>query len=121
MSTVRWLHISDFHLNKQGVDSQRMRNRLPEIFAKTWIKMWLYIFTGDLRYAPECKFAPQTDLYLKKICESVGNTVDRLFIVPGNHDIDRDLSLRNEAIDNVLSYYNPKEGLLQKKTYLILV
>ena len=115
MSTVRWLHISDFHLNKQGVDSQRMRNRLPEYLQKLGLKCDYIFFTGDLRYAPECKFAPQTDLYLKKICESVGNTVDRLFIVPGNHDIDRDLSLRNEAIDNVLSYYNPKEGLLQKK------
>lgn len=115
MSTVRWLHISDFHLNKQGVDSQRMRNRLPEYLQKLGLKCDYIFFTGDLRYAPECKFAPQTDLYLKKICESVGNTVDRLFIVPGNHDIDRDISLRNEAIDNVLSYYNPKEGLLQKK------
>lgn len=82
MSTVRWLHISDFHLNKQGVDSQRMRNRLPEYLQKLGLKCDYIFFTGDLRYAPECKFAPQTDLYLKKICESVGNTVDRLFIVP---------------------------------------
>lgn len=115
MSIVRWLHVSDFHLNKYGVDSQRMRKKLPEYLRELGLKCDYVFFTGDLRYAPEHKFAPETALYLKDLCGAVGNTIDRLFIVLGNHDVDRDISLRNEAIDELIGYYKPKEGILKKE------
>jgi predicted MPP superfamily phosphohydrolase len=46
---VRWLHASDFHLNKTGVDTQRMRKKLLDYLKKQ--KHCDYVFfTGDLRY-----------------------------------------------------------------------
>lgn len=48
--------------------------------------------------------------YLISICEVVQTSVDRLYIVPGNHDMDRDIDGRQDAIKKVLykdnGYYN---------------
>ena len=44
------------------------------------------------------EFAADTVDYINKLLSVTNLTVDRLFIVPGNHDIERDADGRAEAI-----------------------
>ena len=112
MDKVHWLHLSDIHLNKRDVDSRRMRNRLLDYMKELGTQIDYIFITGDLRYAPMGEFAADTVDYINKLLNVINLTVDRLFIVPGNHDIERDAGGRAEAILESIKEYSPKDGAL---------
>lgn len=119
MGKIRWLHISDIHMNKRGVDNSRMRQKLIEYLENNNITCDYIFFTGDLRYAPAGEFDKDTEKYLKELCEAVGVEVNNLFIVPGNHDIDRDDVRRKQASGMLLESkenYNSKIGVIKDET-----
>ncbi len=109
MPTVRWLHISDLHLNRQATESRRLRRALP-VYLKDLALDFNYVFcTGDLRYAPDGTFSENTITYLQSICDAVSVPLENLFIVPGNHDIERDAAERVAAIKDEWDCSTPKE------------
>lgn len=110
MSKIHWLHVSDIHLNKRDVDTRRMRNNLLEYISGLGTQIDYIFLTGDLRYAPSGKFAADTVEYINKLLNAAKLTVDRLFIVPGNHDIERDADGRSDAILESIKDYSPKDG-----------
>ena len=112
MDKIHWLHLSDIHLNKRDVDSRRMRNRLLDYMKELGTQIDYIFITGDLRYAPMGEFAADTVDYINKLLSVTNLTVDRLFIVPGNHDIERDAGGRAEAILESIKEYSPKDGAL---------
>ena len=112
MDKIHWLHLSDIHLNKRDVDSRRMRNKLLEYIKELGTQIDYIFITGDLRYAPMGEFAADTVDYINKLLSVTNLTVDRLFIVPGNHDIERDAEGRAEAISESIKEYSPKDGAL---------
>lgn len=61
---------------------------------------------------------------LKSICQAVNVTTDRLFVVPGNHDVDRAAGSRTEAIDRICldeqAYYKPCEGEIREMDLLAI-
>lgn len=118
MKKVKWLHISDLHLNKVGVETRRMRNKLVEYLRENSISCEYIFVTGDLRYAPAGVFDDSTVTFLNTLCSTVGVPAERLFIVPGNHDLTRDDPHRLSAIDNICGnagYYKPADGVIYKE------
>lgn len=115
MAVVRWLHISDLHLNRRGVESKQMRKQLPDFLKKLKVSCKYIFITGDLRYAPEGGFGENTVDYLIDIKEALGIDISNVFIVPGNHDVERDEKDRKDAICKVLNkgYYNSHEGIIR--------
>lgn len=101
MATIRWLHISDLHLNKQGVENERLREKLITYLKNQSLHCDYVFCTGDLRYAPRGEYAENTVELLTHICDSVGAPIENMFIVPGNHDVDRDIPERTAAIESI--------------------
>lgn len=99
MSKVTWLHISDWHQKGEDFDRQVVRDLLmKDISERTAIdpdlaKIDFIIFSGDLAYhgtAQEYDFA--VSYLFTPLLEAAGlgdPGRERLFIVPGNHDVDR--------------------------------
>lgn len=112
MKKIKWLHLSDIHLNKQDVDTRLMRKKLPEYLRENHILCDYIFFTGDLRYAPSGDFAEDTLSFLAALCDAVGTDVNHLYIVPGNHDIDRKAGTREAAIEEMMESYHPREGTI---------
>ena len=96
MSTITWLHLSDLHLRgtETSVDRGILNDMLLDIRAcqeEEDLELDAVFFTGDVA------FSSQTDQYslaagwLDEILEACGlsGQRNRLFIVPGNHDVDR--------------------------------
>lgn len=115
---LRWLHISDLHFNDNDMSTVFLREELPAFLKRN--NMYCdYIFcTGDIRTAnanPNI-FPDEAVQYIKDLCSAVGITTDRLFIVPGNHDVDRNVSGRDEAVRRICfhrdGYYDPKYGII---------
>lgn len=123
---IRWLHISDIHLNNGNFSSDRLRNELPSFLEQEGLKCDYVFCTGDIRSAnvmPNA-FTDEMADYLKVICEAMDVPVDRLFIVPGNHDVDISADGRNEAIQRMLpneGYYCPKFGHIDEKDIALIM
>lgn len=117
MSVIRWLHISDLHLNKSGVETNRLRDKLPKYLRSLALKCDYVFCTGDLRYAPDGNFSANTVMTIKAICDAIGTPIDHFFIVPGNHDVELNKDGRDKAIKSIWfrheteeGYYSPKVG-----------
>ena len=104
---VRWLHISDIHFSpKTSWRDDRPRNELlsylvEEFKASRLIRPDFIFCTGDIAFG-EMKGAPLADQYneakkffdqLRVVCGAKDSPlpIENLFVVPGNHDIDRNL------------------------------
>lgn len=118
---IRWLHISDLHLGSSDMTTEMLRDELPCYLKKANLRCDYVFCTGDIRTANAKPngFTDEMAKYLLMVCDAVGVTTERLFIVPGNHDIDRDADGRDEAIHRVMfdryGYYNPAKGSVRQE------
>lgn len=104
MSIIRWLHISDLHLNTNETESIRMRRKLPQYILDNNIEYDYVFCTGDIRDSSAEHWRepfPSAD-FLKNLCEIRNISLDNLFIVPGNHDVNRTASDRENVVENML-------------------
>lgn len=123
MSTIRWLHISDLHINKTGTETERLRESLPKYLKKLNTPCDYVFCTGDIRYAPDGQFPNESGEFLKQICDSVQVPLSNFFVVPGNHDVNRNIQGRDSAIKRLFyfkhnqqsGYYTPEEGKINSK------
>ena len=126
MAIRKWLHISDLHLNTTEVESVRMREQLPDYLLRNGIK-YDYIFcTGDIRDSSGEHYKepfPSID-FLKQLCEIWNLSTEKLFIVPGNHDVNRSAADRINIVRKMLwedkktwrRNYKPEIGNIDKET-----
>ncbi len=128
MEIIRWLHISDLHLNKDGVENRRLRRKFIEYLQNLSIQCDYVFCTGDLRYAPMGEYAQDTKEVLENVCNAVGVPLGCLFITPGNHDVDRNISGRDDAIrsvwfngDNAVKKYNPDKGIIAPEKLKVIM
>ena len=112
---IRWLHISDLHLNDCNFSSARLRDELPSFLRNKRMKCDYVFCTGDIRSAnvrPNSFTEDMAD-YMRNICHAVGVPIERLFIVPGNHDVNIFAEGREDAIKHIVpydGYYKPDYG-----------
>lgn len=121
MSSISWLHISDLHFGSQDKSRRAIRDTLKEYIEKKSKNGELdidYLFiTGDLIFAKELHTTAKrreayrdaykyiTELYTIIWGESkIEDMWDRVFIVPGNHDVIRD-EQRKSSIDGIVNNY----------------
>src|ERR1700753_3132314 len=100
MSKLTWLHISDWHQKGEDFDRQVVRDLLmKDIKERAEIDPNLasidfIIFSGDLAYRGKAQeYESAIDYFFNPLLEATGvgdRGRERLFIVPGNHDVDRD-------------------------------
>ena len=90
---LTWLHVSDFHLSDKGPYSQEVILRsLVESVKRVREEGHvpdLIFATGDIAQsgkANEYEFATK---FFDDLLDAAGLNRDRLFIIPGNHDVDR--------------------------------
>lgn len=107
----RWLHISDIHYHYSAYNSIRLREEfLKKIRVSNQNSSIDYIFiTGDLS---DKNGKINNDLleYLNLICQATCVVKTNVFIVPGNHDHDRNST--KSVLDNVYRYYdNPEKSI----------
>lgn len=101
------------------MSSTRMRDKLLTFLIEEIGHLDYVFLTGDIRSAnvPDNRFTQEMVDFLKDICSRCGIVIDRLFIVPGNHDINRDVAGRHDAIENVKfkwnGYYDPFSGKIK--------
>ncbi len=95
MSAITWLHLSDFHFRaSQTYDSdivlQALLRDLDERIHKDNLQPDFVILSGDIAFASRPEEYALAQKFFGALLKTANLTKDRLFLVPGNHDIDRD-------------------------------
>ena len=126
MSGVTWLHLSDWH--QKGADTNRdlqvkkllddIRQRRQRI-ASCLDRVDFVVFSGDVAFSGTAKeYEAAEECLLKPLREALGLSADRLFFVPGNHDLERNripVSLQDPLIDeqNADEWLREKLGIIR--------
>lgn len=100
---MRWLHLSDIHFGFQGYESHNVRNKLVEKLKKLDLQMDFILITGDCLYQFGNNNWDQkaTIKYIKDIVKACKCPNKRVYICPGNHDVDRENESRNGLIQSI--------------------
>lgn len=107
--TITWLHISDLHLrNSRAYDANIVLKALlrdvGERIAQDGLRPDFVAVTGDLAFTGKPAEYELVRQFLDELLRVTGLGKGRLFPVPGNHDVDRDLITRGaQAIGDGLT------------------
>ncbi len=123
----KWLHISDLHSLSLGIKTKIMQDALlDEIqYIKQNSDFTFILITGDI--SDKNTGYTEAKALIQKIANKASVPIDKIFIVPGNHDIDRNvpekrIDICNELwnisiLDSKEDYYINKLILGQKDFY----
>jgi hypothetical protein len=129
MRPITWLHISDFHLRESHAWSQDavLSAMCAEIERRqeAGLKIDFILATGDIAFSGKQTEYELARTFFEDLSAVTGVPCDRIFIIPGNHDVDRKrqtmtfegarLKLQSEgAIYAFLSQREERETLLAR-------
>ena len=94
MATITWLHLSDIHIGSGPYNSDivikalldYLKDKLPADFRQ----IDLVFFTGDVANHGKAREYAMATEFFDDLIGTIGVPKGRLFIVPGNHDVDWD-------------------------------
>ncbi|MCP4352328.1 MAG: hypothetical protein GY795_43270 [Desulfobacterales bacterium] len=105
METFSWLHLADLNL-KESYDANFMSLSIIEDIKKVKLKPNLIFITGDLTYSGKKEQFDIFNKFLHTLSEATEVKLDKIFTVPGNHDINRQhvslsaRTLKNQLVSN---------------------
>jgi len=93
---LRFLHLSDFHLRPKLVrrfDQDRVLGGLIDFLERERSRFPLdaIFITGDLGFSGKADEYALVVEFFERLLEVTGVAPQRIFVVPGNHDVDRDV------------------------------
>lgn len=91
---IRFLHVSDFHLRPSRVaryEQDRVLDGLVRFLERdrASFPLDLVFVTGDLAHSGKAEEYELVMALLRRLLAATGVPPERLFVVPGNHDVDR--------------------------------
>lgn len=93
---LRWIHLSDIHFgagdSSRGFDRQAVTRAICDDargFAGRWGSPDRILVTGDIAQRADPREYEAAHGWLRDLSEAVGASLDRVRVVPGNHDVDR--------------------------------
>jgi len=101
-NTLTWLHLSDLHLTAKPKDQDwtvksinqdtviaSLLKAIDTLLIQKSIKPDLIFITGDLVYSGKSDEYQVAEEFCNRLLSITGISKQQLFIVPGNHDVDR--------------------------------
>jgi len=124
MSGITWLHLSDWHQKGKDFDRKVVRDALiRDIEDRTKIspdlaRINFIIFSGDVAFnGKKEEYETVKQELIKPILKASGVKPSRLFIIPGNHDLNRKSfdTFQEGLLDFLNSYDRVKKWLEDEK------
>lgn len=117
MRKIRWLHISDIHFAYSDYHVEKAKENFLKKLKEFRGKVEYVLLLGDLRYgkASPSKYPVNTVECIKNdIIDVLKVPLEHVFIVPGNHDVDRGRK-RDRVLADVLKEYDSNKGVINKE------
>ena len=127
-----WLHLSDFHFRADG-DTFSQNVSADEIMGDISLRLsseyplQFVAVTGDIAFSGRPKEYEVAAIFFTSLARKLGLGLNRIFLVPGNHDVSRDLqeylyegvrqTLTDEqAIDDFLGRELDRTALMERQS-----
>ena len=115
MTKITWLHVSDFHFRASGpYDRDVVLRALVKSVRqnrKSAPRVDLIFATGDVAHSGNRAEYEAASTFFDALVEAAGLQKDRLFVIPGNHDVDwersRGLARTLPSVDEADIYLEP--------------
>lgn len=116
---IRFLHVSDFHLRPSRVaryEQDRVLDGLVRFLERdrASFPLDLVFVTGDLAHSGKAEEYALVEALLRRLLATTAVPPERLFVVPGNHDVDRRVGrwlLRTLASDEqAIAFFEEPDG-----------
>lgn len=108
---ISWLHISDMHIKVgDDEDNSTLRNNFINSI-KEWVEspeehdIHFVIVTGDVAYAAQKEEYKLAEEFFAELADCIGIDRSKIFIVPGNHDLDRSCIKKGSAAKVLVDAY----------------
>lgn len=100
---MKWLHISDIHFNYKGFDSTNLKSKLLNKLKQLNLQLDFILISGDCQYQYNTNQTTQRKLitFIKQVGKTCNCPPNRIYICPGNHDVNRHDEIRNDLIDDI--------------------
>jgi len=101
--TIKWLVFSDLHFKFENPDTVRLRKKLLDCLNKRKVQTDFILITGDCFYQGnfEEEQMENCQKYIEDILESSHCDRTNLYLIPGNHDLQRSV-LRKKIIEDYM-------------------
>ena len=126
-----WLHLSDFHFKASGdlfsqqVSTDAILKDIPLRLSGEH-PLQFVVVTGDIAFSGKSIEYDLAAEFFKSLASALGLTVDRIFVSPGNHDVDRSLQefvyggvleglTNQQAVDEFLGRESDRTTLLERQ------
>lgn len=89
---MKILHLSDLHFTSGSISQDVVISSLStmiEKLCKEETKPNIIVLTGDIAFSGKADEYAKAKEFIDKIAQFCGLGVERIFIIPGNHDVDR--------------------------------
>jgi calcineurin-like phosphoesterase family protein len=92
VAAVSWLHISDVHLPSViSPDSQQVLDSFLVDLERLQRRPDFIVCSGDIGFSGKSEEYPIAEIFLDRLLSACKLPKNKLFVVPGNHDINRGL------------------------------
>lgn len=107
---LHWVHLSDIHYTFKNYDTKVLRDKLIDELVKINLDKQIdFIFiTGDITNRNK-SYSEDLKNFISQILFKLNLSKANLFIVPGNHDLDRDQEDRKELLSYIYQQENPAD------------
>ena len=126
-----WLHLSDFHfkaggdLFSQQVSTDAILKDIPSRLSSEH-PLQFVVVTGDIAFSGKSSEYDLAEEFFKSLASALGLAMDRIFVSPGNHDVDRSLQefvyggvldrlTNQQAVDEFLGRETDRTTLLERQ------
>lgn len=101
---ITWLHLSDLHFGSKGsaVPAETVLSSLLSDIATAQQHFDMIFVSGDIAYAGKALEYKQAEKFFSQLLKITGVSKEHLFLVPGNHDVER--SLASEIITDAVTH-----------------
>ena len=127
-----WLHVSDFHF-KAGGDLFSQKVSTDALLVDIPLRLsgehplQFVVVTGDIAFSGKPSEYELAAEFFKSLASTLGLGMDRIFVVPGNHDVDRNLKdylyegvlqrlTNHQAVDEFLGRESDRAALLERQS-----
>jgi len=115
-----WIHISDIHFrDSESFNTEELREKLLT-YLKKYVGVNALIISGDFRFGPDkTNNSDEVVKYIYQCASELKVDDKKIFVVPGNHDLNRD-PVRTAVVNEVKKKYNSIDGRIDSKLLDVL-
>lgn len=125
---MKFLHLTDLHYcpNLDGLSSRNLRESLPGYLQKQHLSADYLLLTGDYRHALLQKGsaadpAAEAAAFIRRIASAAGVPIERVLLVPGNHDRERSQGDAAKRYEQIRKSYTSSCGTFAPEDRAFLV